>query len=199
MPSAVKHPAQCAYPDTSLRSERLYQISLFLRKSVCRREEAASKPAYKPRSVRRVSPPGDHLSWRACCHAAPAAYPRFKRSEQNRSPRREITSVWPCFRRGLPGRPSCGGRRWSLTPPFHPRPFPGNALLCGPDPAGHPAPGITRRRALCSADFPRFPEGNRDRPTDLDTVNNITWNSWGKTAPPRFHPTAHPMGKRKRS
>jgi len=32
-----------------------------------------------------------------------------------------VTSVWPCSRRGLPGRPPFGGRRWSLTPPFHPR------------------------------------------------------------------------------
>ena len=30
-----------------------------------------------------------------------------------------IVPAWPCSRRGLPGRPHYGGRRWSLTPPFH--------------------------------------------------------------------------------
>ena len=110
-------------------------------------------------------------------------------------PRRGITSVWPCSRRGLPDRPPFGGRRWSLTPPFHPRPSvsqfhpccqgrksggAGTALLCGPDPAGCPALGITRRRALWSADFPRSRNGDRDRPADLDTRNTITWNAYEK-------------------
>jgi len=31
-----------------------------------------------------------------------------------------LTPAWPCSRWGLPGRPHCWGRRWSLTPPFHP-------------------------------------------------------------------------------
>jgi len=38
-----------------------------------------------------------------------------------------LVPAWPYSRRGLPGRPHCCGRRWSLTPPFHCddlRPFP---------------------------------------------------------------------------
>lgn len=53
---------------------------------------------------------------------------------------------------------------------------PGNALLCGPGPAGRPALGVTRRRALWSADFPRSHDRNRDRPVDLDTRITITLN-----------------------
>ena len=30
--------------------------------------------------------------------------------------------IWPCTRWGIPGRPCCQGRRWSLTPPFRPYP-----------------------------------------------------------------------------
>jgi hypothetical protein len=52
----------------------------------------------------------------------------------------------------------------------------GNTLLCGPVPAGCPAPGITRRRALWSADFPRprICIRGRDRPAGLDAVITIT-------------------------
>jgi hypothetical protein len=58
---------------------------------------------------------------------------------------------------------------------------PGNALLCGPGPAGRPALGIARRRALWSADFPRSRKRNRDRPADLDTKITITLNSgWAR-------------------
>jgi len=31
-----------------------------------------------------------------------------------------VAPAWPCSRWGLPGRPGHPGRRWSLTPPFHP-------------------------------------------------------------------------------
>ena len=40
-----------------------------------------------------------------------------------------IVPAWPCSRRGLPGRPHYGGRRWSLTPPFHPHPLRGSLFL----------------------------------------------------------------------
>jgi len=33
----------------------------------------------------------------------------------------ETPHAWSCSRWGLPGRPGHPGRRWSLTPPFHPR------------------------------------------------------------------------------
>jgi hypothetical protein len=34
----------------------------------------------------------------------------------------DIVPAWPCSRRWLPGHPHYCGRRWSLTPPFHPHP-----------------------------------------------------------------------------
>ncbi|KPL74243.1 hypothetical protein AC812_13150 [Bellilinea caldifistulae] len=34
----------------------------------------------------------------------------------------------------------------------------GSGLFLWPDPAGYPAPGVTRRRALWSADFPQQPK-----------------------------------------
>jgi len=34
---------------------------------------------------------------------------------------RPIAPAWPCSRWGLPGRSHRCARRWSLTPPFHPR------------------------------------------------------------------------------
>jgi hypothetical protein len=89
----------------------------------------------------------------------------------------DIVPAWPCSWRGLPGRPHYGGRRWSLTPPFHhhrPRPLGARPAVCfcGPSPAGSlqrslPAPDVIRRHALWSADFPRSCKQNRDRPTSL--------------------------------
>ena len=55
---------------------------------------------------------------------------------------------------GVAWPPHCCGRRWSLTPPFHPYQSPGGMSLW-PDPAAFTTPGITRRCALWSADFPR--------------------------------------------
>ena len=50
--------------------------------------------------------------------------------------------AWPCSRWGLPGRWHCCRRRWSLTPPFHPRrksrPFRQCTSLLHL-PSGHPA------------------------------------------------------------
>jgi len=67
-----------------------------------------------------------------------------------------FTSAWPCSWRGLPGHLHYGRCRWSLTPPFHHHRPEGTAVcFCGPNPAGYPAPGVTRRRAPWSADFPR--------------------------------------------
>ena len=98
----------------------------------------------------------------------------------------DFVPAWPCSRRGLPGRPHYCGRRWSLArnvlcspPPFHPclcRPVSDRPTIGGmslwPDPAGNlvfqaPVPGVTRRRALRSADFPRpgFTRAAATRPT----------------------------------
>lgn len=150
----------------------------------------APKPTYKPRSVRRVAPPGDHPSRRTRCRMAPAAYPRFGRCEQHRIPPKGghlclallPTGVArpPAFRR----TPVVSYTAVSPSPDFSRARFlhskkregeqPGNALLCGPGPAGRPALGVTRRRALWSADFPRSHDRNRDRPVDLDTRITIT-------------------------
>src|SRR5512143_1170504 len=44
----------------------------------------------------------------------------------------DFAPAWPCSRRGLPGRLHYGGRRWSLTPPFHHH-LPAEAVcFCGP-------------------------------------------------------------------
>jgi hypothetical protein len=145
-----------------------------------------------------------------------SSLPEARRIEQIRTARRTVqfASVWPCSRWGLPGRRHCCRRRWSFTPPFHPRRAArGNLLLCGPLPAGHPAPGVARHRALRSADFPRTSalsqgtlalggSSRRDRPANLDTLFSVSaamrwvkpfreedtwiWLSGGRLA--RFHP-----------
>jgi hypothetical protein len=74
----------------------------------------------------------------------------------SRSPPLEAsTPAWLCSRWGLPGRVHCCTRRWSLTPPFHPHSISRAVLFCGPF-HGLPRPGVTRHRALWSADFPQI-------------------------------------------
>lgn len=51
----------------------------------------------------------------------------------------------------------------------------GNLLLCGPLPAGHPTPGITRRLALGSADFPRRTERENLTLPRHDAIARPTW------------------------
>jgi hypothetical protein len=45
---------------------------------------------------------------------------KIGRRAASRPSKMDFAPAWPCSRRGLPGRPHCCGRRWSLTPPFHP-------------------------------------------------------------------------------
>jgi len=110
------------------------------------------RPACKPHSVQQgeagLRPPkgdfipapclGDHLSRRRV--AAPLQRPTRdwlppSRREQRKETSRLLPSAdgivpaWPCSRRGLPGRPHYGGRRWSLTPPFHHHPLRGCLFL----------------------------------------------------------------------
>jgi hypothetical protein len=76
-------------------------------------------------------------------------------------------------------------RRFTLAWPLPIPSFRGNmgwgkARQCAslwPYPAGRPAPGVTRHRALRSADFPRSRKRDRDRPADLDTTDNISYKS----------------------
>jgi len=61
---------------------------------------------------------------------------------------------------------------------FSPLPgYPGGLFLW-PNPVGYPTPGVTRHRALWSADFPLedSEESTSDRPTDLDEI--IILLSW---------------------
>ena len=157
------------------------------------RSSCVPKSAYKPRSVGRGSQALGPavISLGAALPTRSSSLPEAERIEPIRTARRTVqfASVWPCSRWGLPGRRHCCRRRWSLTPPFHPRrAWRGTALLCGPVPAGHPAPGITRHRALRSADFPRTaalspgalaPDGNsrRDRPANLGTSSSVSVRS----------------------
>ena len=67
---------------------------------------------------------------------------------------------------GVARPPHYCGRRWSLTPPFHPYLLRGGLFLW-PDPAGFPAPDVIRHRALWSADVPRRRCRRRDSPTNL--------------------------------
>lgn len=85
------------------------------------------------------------------CRRTLAAYPQTRRGASS-------PAVWPCCGRGLPGRPCRHGRRWSLTPPFHPyrarRAGPGGLLSVALS-RGFPRVGVTHRPPLRSPDVPR--------------------------------------------
>ncbi len=90
-----------------------------------------------------------------------------------------VAPAWPCSRWGLPGRPGHPGRRWSLTPPFHPCP-PHRWLASGTRwrsvsvalSVGLPRLGVTQHRALWSPDFPHPAHGaKRDRLADLEQLH----------------------------
>ena len=110
--------------------------------------------------------------------------------------------AWPCSRWGLPGRPHYCERRWSLTRgqscplgnawrPHHLFTLacngagsslyhPSAVCFCGPIQQVPwqnqvPAPGITRHRALWSADFPRPRMRGRDHPACLRPVYHTTF------------------------
>ena len=51
-------------------------------------------------------------------------------------------AFWACSGRGLPGRPGHPGRRWSLTPPFHPYPPRRAVYSLLHLPSGHPGPAL---------------------------------------------------------
>jgi hypothetical protein len=104
------------------------------------------------------------------------AFPHGSSSLPRASRRAAFALAWPCSRRGLPGRPHYCERRWSLTQADislsrsfslgkrlrSPRLFTLAALprrsvsvaRSGRFTWRFPVPGVTRRRALWSADFP---------------------------------------------
>ena len=64
--------------------------------------------------------------------------------------------IWSCSGRGMPSTPGCPGAWWALAPPFHPclrRKRRRRSAFCGAV-RGSPLPGVTRRPALWSPDFP---------------------------------------------
>ena len=58
-----------------------------------------------------------------------------------------------------------------------PLPVLSGGMFLWPDPAGFPAPGVTRHRAQRSADFPQLQKWNCDRPADLDTIHDTIINT----------------------
>ena len=151
-----------------------------------------SRPAYKPHSVRSAvkvydgetrrplaflpwAHLGDHLSgthvstrlWQPTRDAIRSLQAKYQRGASSSSAWR-LSSLLGLAPDGGCLTPritvSAGGL---LHTPFHPyldcmQPIGG--LFLWPDPAGCPAPGVTRHRALWSADFPQAPCGACDRP-----------------------------------
>ncbi len=109
-----------------------------------------------------------------------------------------VAPAWPCSRWGLPGRPGHPGRRWSLTPPFHPyqasRPvhrstsyqlpvtslpvYQPGGLFLWPDPSGYPA------WVLPST----VPCGARTFLTPRKARSATAWPTWSKFILTYSHP-----------
>lgn len=138
----------------------------------------AFRPAYKPRSVQAgpavyapfrgchpASPAlGNHLSGPGHCWPAHAAYPGLERVEQTHRPCLALLPAGVAWPPALLRAPVVSYTAFSPSPGV-----PGNVLLCGPFPAGRPAPDVIRRRALWSADFPHPAAlAGRDRPAGLN-------------------------------
>ena len=89
--------------------------------------------------------------------------------------------AWPCSRWGLPGRPSHLGRRWSLTPPFHPYDAHADAwdraLLSVALAVESPRLGVTQHRALWSSDFPRGRDDAPPRGCPAHSPRRIPWGT----------------------
>jgi len=107
---------------------------------------------------------------------------RVAQMEGNRKGCPYVAPAWPCSRWGLPGRPGHPGRRWSLTPPFHPcrvgrvverlYHLPTRRSVSVALSVGLPRLGVTQHRALWSPDFPHPAQGaERDRLADLEQLH----------------------------
>jgi len=141
----------------------------------------------KPRSVQQIrqftervllpalSRLGDHLS-RPLVTEGLMRPTRNSRGTSRSPPQGGIVPAWFCSRWGLPGRRHCCRRRWSLTPPFHPYRTNSAVVFCGPI-RGLPRPGVTRHRALWSADFPQTPCGVCDRPVGPRSTSILSCGS----------------------
>jgi hypothetical protein len=135
---------------------------------------------YKPHSVRqpvwRLSHAcclGDHLSRRTVSGSLEqptrTVCPPFERQRSEQLLHTEVCT----FLLGL--APDGGYQAAALlrTPvvsytTFSPLPLTRRFIFLWPDPAGRPAPGVTRHRALWSADFPRVNPASRKDPRSPD-------------------------------
>ncbi len=124
------------------------------------------QPAYKPGSVRRLSPPGDHSS------GTPLAR-RLKQPTRTTGPerpggfppRRSYSVLLPV---GFALPSPLLETRWALTPPFHPylRPKPKAVCFLWHFPWGHPRRALPGTVSPWSPDFPPPPSFDigRERP-----------------------------------
>ena len=142
-----------------------------------------TRPVYKPHSVSPPKRARRSSLWDGCYHPPRAAYPELW---LNTTGRRAASP--PPFGGGRPCLALLPeGVAWLptllWTPvvsytafsslPVESSSQPGGMSLW-PDPIGCPNPGVTRLRALWSADFPRPFAGasGRDRPTGLSRIHN---------------------------
>ena len=109
---------------------------------------------------------GDHLSRRAVTSTLVQPTRNWSSEEEEDGPppvpRGEPCPCLALLLVGVAWPPHCCGRRWSLTPPFHPCPCSQESwggMFLWPDPIPYGIPGVTRHRVLWSADFPRHPRG----------------------------------------
>lgn len=143
---------------------------------------------------------GDHLSGNAI---AGALWRPTRMSDGTSSPVTDAADMppphfhpaWPCSWRGLPGWRHYCHHRWSLTPPFHPRPArrPGNTPLCCTIPSGRPVrplAGAMLRGVRTFLDLTASAKGNeKPRPPGQLDKRIVTLH------PPRVK--QHPLTRKK--
>ena len=133
--------------------------------------EAGRGSAYKPRSVQPTGKPhgrGDHLSWPDV--AAGLEQPTRSSRGTSRTPAFRPHSCLALLPVGVAWPPALLPAPVVSYTTFSPSPrtrysVPGAVLFCGPL-RGSPRPGVTRHRALWSADFPQATLVVCDRPAD---------------------------------
>jgi hypothetical protein len=143
----LKHPSSRLFPASEREGEGVY---------VRVGHKPSSVPM--PRASVMIIPLGRELP-----HASSDLPGSLGRATLKRSP------IWSCSGWGLPSRPGCPYRWWSLTPPFHPclcRDTSGSyepdvqaigGLLSVALSVGSPRLGVTQQPALWSSDFPQAP------------------------------------------
>jgi len=137
-------------------------------------DQKCPRPACKPPSVRHevssfedLSRLDDHLSRPECYHLAHAVYPEFKGGEQLPTCHKDrFYSCLTLLPTGVTWPPHYCKRRWSLTPPFHPYPFPGGIFLW-PCSGRFPRPGCYPTLRSVEGGLSSICRAYCDHPTDL--------------------------------